>query len=174
MRYDKADNDGKALSLSMPKRLGDSNTAKTNQVKSSIENVCCEIRLIRQKKGFHIWNFISCRIRLVWKQSAIHCLCIYLYLHLELTTDLPPSHSSRSYCNFSHIHIFGHSLSLSMLQQWLRLGLHISWRLYNSSQAERHVPPVLHRFHVTEVASTLGNGVSSSCSYYLGAQWIDK
>lgn len=52
MRYDKADNDGKALSLSMPKRLGDSNIAKTIQVKSSIENVYCKIRLISQKKRF--------------------------------------------------------------------------------------------------------------------------
>lgn len=58
MRYDKADNDGKALSLSMPKRLGDSNIAKTIQVKSSIENVYCKIRLISQKKRFQIQNFI--------------------------------------------------------------------------------------------------------------------
>ena len=31
----------------------------------------------------------------------------------------------------------------------------------SSFQAERHVLPVLHRFHVTEVVSTLGTGMSS-------------
>lgn len=117
MRYDKAGNDGKALSLSMPKRLGDSNIAKTNQVKSSIENFCCEIRLSVRKKDFLYEIFFRVESDLSGnKRLFIVSLYIYKSTWSSQLTFLRATVAvvTPTFLIFTSS---GHSLNLFMLQQ---------------------------------------------------------
>ena len=118
MRYDKAENDGKALSLSMPKRLGDSNIAKTNQVKSSIENVCCEIRTYQSEKKNFIYGIFFCVESDLSEKNRLFIVSLYIYKS-TWSSQLTFLRATVAVVTPTFL-IFtssGHSLSLFMLQQ---------------------------------------------------------